>query len=67
MQSISYAFPLTRGITAGRALVSGASLTDVAPLLWGGPGIGLVYGLPGYILFLMFEIVANRRGTLEVL
>jgi ABC-2 type transport system permease protein len=66
MQAISYALPLTRGITAGRALVSGASLADVGTLLWGELGIGLVYGLLGYILFAMFEIVAKRRGTLEV-
>lgn len=66
IQVISYALPLTRGITAARALVSGASLAEVAPLLWGELGIGLVYGFLGYLLFKLFEVLAKRRGTLEV-
>ena len=48
------------------ALVSGASLADNASLLWGKLGIGLVYGLLGFILFTMFENIVKRRGTLEV-
>jgi len=66
MQVISYALPLTRGIAAARSLVSGASLADVAPLLYTELGVGLVYGLIGYVLFSWFEFVAKRRGTLEV-
>lgn len=66
MQVISYALPLTRGIAAGRMLVSGTSLAGVAPLLWSELGIGLIYGLFGYLLFTAFEIEAKRRGTLEV-
>lgn len=66
MQAISYALPLTRGIEAARALVNGAGLVDVAPLLWSELGIGLMYGLLGYFLFAWFEIQAKRRGTLEV-
>jgi len=66
MQAISYALPLTRGIAAARLLVSGASLADVAPLLYTELGVGLVYGLIGYVLFSWFEFVAKRRGTLEV-
>lgn len=62
----TFALPLTRGITAGRALVRGASLAEVSSLLWGELGIGLIYGLLGYILFTLFEIVAKRRGALEV-
>ena len=57
--------PLTRGIAASRALVAGASLSDVMPLLLGELGIGLFYGLLGYLLFFWFEIQAKRRGTLE--
>ncbi len=66
MQAISYALPLTRGIAAGRLLVSGASLASVAPLLWGELGIGLIYGFLGYLLFTAFEVEAKRRGTLEI-
>ena len=66
MQTISYVLPLTRGIAAGRLLVSGASFSSVAPLLWGELGVGLVYGLLGYLLFIVFEIEAKRRGTLEI-
>ena len=66
MQAISYILPLTRGIAAGRLLVSGASFSSVAPLLWGELGVGLVYGFLGYLLFIVFEIEAKRRGTLEI-
>jgi ABC-2 type transport system permease protein len=66
MQGISYALPLTRGIQAARALVDGATLAQVGPLLWAELGIGLIYGLLGYFLFAWFEVQAKRRGTLEV-
>jgi ABC-2 type transport system permease protein len=66
MQVISYALPLTRGIAAARSLVGGAALADVAPLLWAEMGVGLAYGLIGYLLFSWFEFEAKRRGTLEV-
>ncbi len=66
MQAISYVLPLTRGIAAGRLLVSGANLASVAPLLWGELGIGLIYGFLGYLLFTAFEVEAKRRGTLEI-
>jgi ABC-2 type transport system permease protein len=66
IQTISYMLPLTRGIMAAREIVSGAVLVDVAPLLLGELGIGFVYFFVGYVLFAVFEIVAKRRGTLEV-
>lgn len=66
IQSISYVLPLTRGIIAAREIVAGAGLMEVAPLLWGELTVGLAYFLLGYILFSMFEVVAKRRGTLEV-
>jgi ABC-2 type transport system permease protein len=65
MQVVSAILPLTRGIAASRALVNGASLSDIFPLLVTELGIGLFYGLLGYILFSWFEIQAKRRGTLE--
>lgn len=66
MRAISNIMPLTRGIAAGRMLVNGASLASAASLLWGELGIGLVYGLLGYLLFTTFEVEAKRRGTLEI-
>jgi ABC-2 type transport system permease protein len=66
MQSISWALPLTRGIAAARMLVDGAAFSQISSLLWGELGIGLLYGVIGYLLFAWFEIVAKRRGTLEV-
>jgi ABC-2 type transport system permease protein len=66
IQAVSYSLPLTRGISAARLLVNGAGLPEVAPLLLGEFGIGLAYFFVGYVLFAIFEVVAKRRGTLEV-
>lgn len=66
IQAVSSVLPLTRGIMAARALISGAGLRDIAPLLWGELGVGLVYFTMGYLLFAAFEVIAKRRGTLEV-
>lgn len=66
MRAISDILPLTRGIAAGRMLVSGSNLESVAPLLWRELGIGLIYTLLGYLLFKLFEVEAKRRGTLEI-
>lgn len=66
VQAVSSALPLTRGISAARLLVDGASLAEITPLLLGELGIGIVYGIVGYLLFAAFEVVAKRRGTLEV-
>jgi len=65
MRTISDALPLTRGIASARALIDGAGLADITPLLIQEIGIGLLYGLLGYIMFNQLEIVAKRRGTLE--
>lgn len=67
MRSISDILPLTRGIMAGRLLVSGTSLAAVSPLLWSELGIGVAYSFLGYLFFKLFEIEARRRGTLEIL
>ena len=67
MQAISSVLPLTRGITSARALIDGAALTDILPLLVQELGIGLAYGLLGYFLFKWVEISAKRRGTLETI
>jgi len=66
IRAISYALPLTRGIMAARSLIDGASLAEIAPLLWGELAVGIAYFVLGYVLFKVFEVVAKRRGTLEV-
>ena len=66
VRAVSYSLPLTRGISAARLLVEGAGLPQVSSLLLGELGIGLAYFLVGYLLFAIFEVVAKRRGTLEV-
>jgi hypothetical protein len=66
VQAISSVLPLTRGISAARLLVQGASFADVTPLLLGELMVGLVYALLGYLLFAVFEVEAKKRGTLEV-
>jgi ABC-2 type transport system permease protein len=66
MQTISNVIPLTRGIRSARAIISGADLAQVAPWVREEFLIGVIYIAVGYVLFRMFEIVAKRRGTLEV-
>ena len=65
MQVISSGLPLTHGIAAARALITGANWQDIAPLLGGELAVGLVYGFLGYILFSWFETQAKRTGKLE--
>jgi ABC-2 type transport system permease protein len=65
MRLISDVIPMTRGIAASRLLVAGANMDAVSSLLLQEAGVGLAYGLVGYILFAVFEVVAKRRGTLE--
>jgi hypothetical protein len=67
MQAISTVLPLTRGIASARALIAGAGLRDVLPLLVQELGIGLAYGLLGYFLFKWVEVSAKQRGTLETI
>jgi len=67
MQATSNVLPLTRGIASARALIAGAGMQDVLPLLAQELGIGLAYGLLGYFLFKWVEFSAKRRGTLETI
>ncbi len=67
MQFLSNALPLTRGIASARALIAGAGMQEILPLLLQELGIGLVYGLLGYFLFQWVEVSAKKRGTLETI
>lgn len=65
MQAISTGIPLTRGISAVRALIDGSRLADVSGLLFEEIGIGVLYIILGYLLFRWFERQAKRKGSLE--
>jgi ABC-2 type transport system permease protein len=67
MQAVSNVLPLTRGIASARALINGASMQAVLPLLTQELGLGLAYGLVGYFLFQWVEVSAKRQGTLETI
>ncbi len=65
LQPVSYAIPMTYGTTAARAAVQGSGLAQLAPVLLQDIGAGVGSILVGYFLFVGFEILARRRGTLE--
>lgn len=67
MQAVSQGLPLTRGIAAARAIIDGASLSEVMPLLQVEALIGLIYIFFGYSMFRWFEFQAKKRGTLEAI
>lgn len=67
LQRISASLPLTRGIIATRALISGSHLGDIRHLILQETLIGVIYILIGYTLFRTFEHQAKRLGTLEVI
>lgn len=66
MQSASRVIPLTRGIAATRAIISGSHLDAVRGMLVEEVGIGIIYITLGYLLFRWFERQAKRKGSLEV-
>lgn len=65
LQAVAYSLPLTRGVAAARAAVSGAGLGQVAGLLAGELVVGAVYAGLGYALFRLFEGWARRGGLQE--
>lgn len=65
IQPISYIFPLTYGVDAGRRAIAGATLPDVAPTLGLMLAIGFASIILGYIFFRSFERLARKTGRLE--
>ena len=65
LQPFSYAIPMTYGTMAARAAVSGASLLGISTLLLQETLSGIGSVMVGYFLFIGFEALARRRGTLE--
>jgi ABC-2 type transport system permease protein len=64
---VSYIFPLTYGVEAGRAAVSGATLLELTPLLGQMLSVGLIAIVLGYIFFRTFERLARKTGRLEAI
>jgi ABC-2 type transport system permease protein len=67
LQTIAYCVPLTHGILAARDIAGGASLSDVAGLVWREAAIGAAYALVAYVLLRFFEADGRRRATLETI
>jgi ABC-2 type transport system permease protein len=65
IQFISYIFPLTYGIEAGRKVISGSTLIDIAPLLGQMLIVGFISIVLGYVFFRSFEHVARKTGRIE--
>lgn len=65
LQPVSYIFPLTYGISAGRLTIAGATLTDVSLLLGQMLIAGFIAMFIGYALFRLFENMARKSGKLE--
>jgi ABC-2 type transport system permease protein len=65
VQPFSYVIPMTYGTMAARAAVQGANIIGIAPVLLQEIATGVGSILVGYLLFVGFEALARRRGTLE--
>jgi len=65
LQVVSYIFPLTYGVDAGRRAITGATLMDIAPLLGQMLTVGFISILLGYVFFRWFEHIARKTGQLE--
>ncbi|MBI0583720.1 MAG: ABC transporter permease [Methanomassiliicoccus sp.] len=66
LQPISYALPVTYATDAARMAVDGASLEQVGGLLGAEVLVMAVAIFIGYLMMLLFEHLARRRGTLEM-
>jgi ABC-2 type transport system permease protein len=66
MSTVANGLPVTHAVEAGRELVAGASLADVAGLLGRELAIGGAYLVAGLALLRFYERDARRRGSLEL-
>jgi ABC-2 type transport system permease protein len=67
IQFVSYAFPLTYGITAARSAIAGATIVEISPVLGQQMVVGLISIMLGYLLFQSFERSARKTGKMEAL
>jgi hypothetical protein len=64
---VSYAFPLTYGISAARSAIAGATIADVSLTLVQQLAVGIFSMMLGYLLFQAFERSARKTGKIEAL
>jgi ABC-2 type transport system permease protein len=62
-ERIGRMLPLTHGIAAGREVVSGATLADVAGLVWTEALVGACYAALAFGLFRFFEYQGRRSAA----
>jgi ABC-2 type transport system permease protein len=68
LQYVSYIFPLTYGVDAGRkTIVEGANLVQIAPLLAQMLLVGFIAIMLGYAFFRTFENLARKTGRIEAM
>jgi ABC-2 type transport system permease protein len=61
---ISYGIPLTRGIAAARAAISGADWAFIQPMLIGELVVGIIYIGFGYLLFTLVSAKTEKKSHL---
>lgn len=66
VQIISYLLPMTRSISAARALVAGEELSQLWALLLGELMVGVAYLLIAAFVVKQAERIAIKKGTLEL-
>ena len=66
MSTVAQGLPVTHAVEAGREVVAGAPLADVAGLLASELAIGAAYLLLGLALLRYYEHAARRQATLEL-
>ena len=65
MSAISRCLPLTHGIAAAREVAAGATLADVAGLVWTELGIAVAYAAGAFVLFRVLERESRRSAVLD--
>jgi ABC-2 type transport system permease protein len=65
MSVISRCLPLTHGIEAARRVAAGASIGDVAGLVWAELGIAVAYATAAFLLFRFLERESRRTAVLD--
>ncbi|UCH31623.1 MAG: ABC transporter permease [Candidatus Bathyarchaeota archaeon] len=67
LQIISYIFPLTYGVDAGRKAIAGATLFEISSLLCQMLIVGFFSIMIGYTFFRFFERMARKTGQIEAI
>jgi ABC-2 type transport system permease protein len=65
IQPVSYAIPLTYGVSAARSAIAGASLLEITSFLGPQLVVGSVSIALGYVFFRSFENIARKTGRIE--